>query len=168
MHRLALLASISLAACVPAKQPASSSVAPRPHGTTTESEWQAASDLAATLARAAGGQRLAPALRVSEPGPVVRRHLTLVAGGCYHVGVAWLFGADLEANVAFDTGTAGDHAGEHHLGAPGGALDFCTDTNGGVSLTFRPIPTTGTAAMPSKLDLAVVYGSATKPRVAGR
>jgi len=168
MHRLALSALL-LAACVQANKPAPSTTAPRPPGVTTESEWQAASDLAATLARAAGGQRLAPALRVSEPGPVVHRHLTLVAGGCYHVGVAWLFGADLEANVAFDQGTAGDRAGEHRLAAPGGALDFCTDSNGGVSLTFRPIATSGTAAMPEQLDIAVVYGSATKPaRVAGR
>src|SRR5438105_7718787 len=106
MKRAAFIA-VLLAACVNANRP-TSSVAPRPPGATTESEWAAATDLAATLARAAGGQRLAAAQRVSERGPVVHRHLTLVAGGCYHVGVAWLFGADLEANVSFDSGTISD------------------------------------------------------------
>ncbi len=169
MTRLAL-AAVALAACVNANRPVPSTTAPRPPGAaTTESEWQAASDLAATLAKAAGGQRLAPALRVSEHGAVVQRHLTLVAAGCYHVGVAWLFGADLEASLSFDSGTISDPDSDHRLAAPGGAVDFCTETGGGVTLTFRPIPKNGIASMPETLDLAVVYGSATKPsRVAGR
>jgi hypothetical protein len=170
MNRLAL-AAIVLAACAPVNRPTPSATAPRPPGSTTESEWVAASDLASTLAKAAGGQRLAPALRISEHGTVVHRHLTLVAGGCYHVGVAWVFGADIEANVEFDSGTISDPDSDHHLSSPGGAVDFCTETGGGANLTFRPIPKNGPASLPQTLDLVVVYGSATKPphaRVAGR
>jgi hypothetical protein len=170
MNRLAL-AAVVFAACVPAK-PAATSVAPRPPGATTESEWQAAADLAAMLARAGGAQRLAPALRISERGTVVHRHLTLVSGGCYHVGVAWVFGADIEANVSFDSGTISDPDSDHKLASPGGAVDFCTETSGGASLTFKPIPKNGPASTPETLDIVVVYGSATKPkpkaRVAGR
>lgn len=169
MTRVAL-AAVVLAACVNANRPVPSTTAPRPpDGSTTESEWQAASDLAATLSQAAGGQRLAPALRISEKGTMVQRHLQLQAAGCYHVGVAWMFSADLEANTEFDSGTISDPDSQHRLSAPGGAVDFCTESGGGVTLTFRPIPKQGPASMPEKLDIAVVYGSANKPsRVAKR
>jgi len=44
-----------------------------------------------------------------------------------------------------------------------------TETGGGTTLTFRPIPKNGPASIPATLDLAVVYGSASKPsRVAHR
>src|SRR5207249_2753316 len=123
MHRAAhLVIAIAFAACLP--RPAANTQAGAPKtGGATEAEWAAASDLAATLASADGGQRLAAAIRVREHGPVVHRHLTLAAAGCYHVGVAWVFPSDLEAKVAFDPGTSQAAANkDREITAPGGAI----------------------------------------------
>jgi hypothetical protein len=157
MPRLLLASTVLAAACAaPAQSTTPTGVAPG-HVKTSESEWNAAADLAAMLARAAGGQRVAPALRVRERGPLVRRRLTLAAGGCYHVGVAWGFAADLEASVALDPGTNAQLAlDDRRIAAPGGAIDFCTDHGGGATLTFRP----ASLPVPDLLELAVVYGAA--------
>ncbi len=147
--------SLFAAACtVPAKSTTTTKAA-----APTESEWAAATDLATTLARAAGAERLAPAIRVQEPTVLSRRHVALAASGCYHAGVAWLFDADLEATVTFDPGTSGERTADRRITAPGGALDFCAEHAGGATLTFRPISHLG-VPMPRELDYAVVFGSA--------
>ncbi len=154
--------SIAIAGCVATPRPTANT--PEKKVETTESEWQAASDLAATIAKAAGGQRLASAIRVREPGPVVHRHISLAAAGCYHIGVAWVFSADMEASVALDPGTTGKaESGDRQLSAPGGALDFCTDAAGGATLTFQPVTRADAIAPPKTLELAMVYGSAIEP-----
>lgn len=158
------LALSLLAACqLPAKSAPNKPAAP------TESEWAAASDLATTLAKAAGAERLAPAIRVQAPAAESKRHISLAAGGCYHAAVAWVFDADLDATVTFDPGTAVQPASadEHRITAPGGTLDFCSDHAGGATLTFRPISHLG-SPMPRELDYAVVFGSARAHRVAHR
>ena len=151
MPKLVLIAFLVGCATAAAPDPATPAA---PKGT-TESEWAAASDLAVTLARAAGGQRIAPALRLREKGEV-RRHLTLAGGGCYHVGVAWMFASGVTASVVLDRGTNDRlEVPERKISAPGGAIDFCTDHAGGATVTLRP---TGTA--PDTLEVAVVYGAA--------
>lgn len=153
------LCLVFTAACAGYGPGASSPATSQPHTGASESEWAAASDLAATLARAAGGQRVAPALRIKEHGSQVQRKLTLAAGGCYHIGVAWVFAADLQAGVTLDPGRPTERAlGERRIGAPGGSVDFCTDHGGVASLTFRP-----NAPVGDSLELAVVYGSAPDP-----
>lgn len=155
MQRFLALSVFAAACQVPAKSTATTTTA-----TPNESEWRAAADLATTLARAAGAERLAPVIRVQAPGSVSKRHISLAAGGCYHAGIAWLFDADLDATVTFDPGTGAQAtAGEHHITSPGGALDFCADHAGGATLVFRPISHLG-SPMPKELDYAVVFGSA--------
>jgi hypothetical protein len=163
IYMRALCLPIVLSACVATPHPKSANT-PEKKVETTESEWQAASDLAATIAKAAGGQRLASAIRVREPGPVVHRHISLAAAGCYHIGVAWVFAADMQASVELDAGTTGKaETGEHQLSAPGGALDFCTDTAGGATMTFQPVTRADSIGAPKTLELAMVYGSASEP-----
>jgi hypothetical protein len=155
MQRFLALSLFAAACQVPAKSATTTKPA-----APTESEWRAAADLATTLARAAGAERLAPAIRVQAPGTESKRHISLAAGGCYHAGIAWLFDADLDATVTFDTGTSAKPAGdEQHITAPGGALDFCADHAGGATLVFRPISHLG-SPIPHELDYAVVFGSA--------
>ncbi len=147
--------SLAAAACqVPAKSTSSKKSA-----ALTESEWSAAADLATTLARAAGAERLAPVIRVQAPGVMSKRHISLAQGGCYHAGIAWLFDADLEATLTFDAGTSASPEADQRLTSPGGAVDFCAEHAGGATLTFRPISHLG-APMPQELDYAVVFGSA--------
>jgi hypothetical protein len=166
MHRIAsILLAFAVTACVETPTTKTTLDPAKGKAGTTESEWVAASDLAATLAKAAGGQRLASAIRIREPGPMVRRHLSLAAGGCYHIGVAWVFSSDLQATVSFDpvTGSSPRLGDNRQLAAPGGALDFCSDTAGGATLTFQPVTRADAISPPKMLELAVVYGSAIDP-----
>ena len=166
MRTFACSLALAAAACLPRPKPATTGpagAAAAPAGA-TESEWTAATDLATTLARAAGADRLAPALRVVEHGAVSRRHVSLAAAGCYHAGVAWVQTLDLEAEINFDPGTDGVSGPTGRIGAPGGAVDFCTEHAGGLTLTFR---VTG-AQTPDLLEYAVVYGSAKAKPAPGR
>lgn len=159
MRRILIIALAAAGACVPAKPAATG---PKP--VATEAEWAAAGDLATTLAQAAGGERLAPIVRVREPVPMSSRHITLAAAGCYHIGIAWTSSVDVEASVIADAGTPAKPPSSKVMTAPGGTVDFCTSRAGGVALTLREVAYPDRVAPPSTFEYAIVYGSGKAPR----
>jgi len=137
------------------------------HPAATDAQWAVAEAAAADAAKAAGAERVDPAIRVNEIGVFAAKHVSVEAGRCYKVGIAWSFDSALNTSVNFGPGTNPSLAGfSHRIESPSGVLAFCADGSGAVDLTFSSIPAPGRFVGSDLLQYAVVVGSANENAVA--